>query len=265
MHASRVEQAEGGPLREGQGGIPVPVACINVENVTGVEEFKARNLGVPGPCNGPPRQFERLRKGAFGSAGPGKRARLAGVKIESEGKGWMRPGTVLSAAAHEDDGFQPVRAAREDIDHLLLNKGQRFTLEGREHAAHLEIHVAGKFGAIDECQATSQHVRFRNPIFRGDFKAFDGNKIKTKEVWKETPQARRCVECGRIRDCATCFDKAVEQAQVVRTQAEGGSNNKAGRFTTAQIQFPDMIVDVVGHAQACICGESEAEWIAGAQ
>ena len=58
------------------------------------------------------------------------------------------------------------------------------------------------------------------------------------------------------------FSKAVEDAHAARPEAVGGAHREAGRITTGEAEFPNMIVGVVGRREAHVRAECERQRIA---
>ncbi len=79
----------------------------------------------------------------------------------------------------------------------------------------------------------------------------------------EATQRRFGNEGVRVCDDVAAFGKAQKNMHRPRAQAEGCVERDGGRVRRAEFHFPDVVVDVVGFAQAGVRGKSEVERVAG--
>ena len=85
-----------------------------------------------------------------------------------------------------------------------------------------------------------------------------------QEVGIEMSQARRRGKAGRVDNRPAFQGKTRKDAHEAGAQAVSGTQGQ-GRWVTAGFEFPDLIVDVIGGAQAEIRCQSEHQGVAGAE
>ena len=155
-------------------------------------------------------------------------------------------------ACHEDDRDEPAGLSRENIDELLLGGSQGLSVERGEQAAYFEVDLPRGIAAVGDGQAPCNRLRSGNPEFGCDRQVFEGNKIESNEVGIEATQSRLASERGRVCDRLVVFSEAQEKPHGAGAQSIGCVQANRGRFGSAEFHFPNVVVYVIGFAEACI-------------
>lgn len=85
-----------------------------------------------------------------------------------------------------------------------------------------------------------------------------------QEIGIEMPQARWQGKGGRVGNHPTVHGKTRKDPHGAGTQTVSGEQSQGSRVA-AGFEFPDLIVDVIGGAQAEIGSQSENHGVAGAE
>ncbi len=125
---------------------------------------------------------------------------------------------------------------------------------------------AGWFTAlIHNSETPGDGMRVGCPVFSINFNPGNRGKIEPEEIGVETTQSRWGQERGRVGYRLVAKGEAREETHTAGAQPVGGSQSQRRRVATADLKFPDMIVDVVGGAQAKISRQGEGERIPRAE
>ena len=118
---------------------------------------------------------------------------------------------------------------------------------------------------VGDREAPGSGIRIGGPIFGNDIQAGERGEIEQEEVGVETMQAGRLEKAGRVGNCLGTQGEAWKEAHEAGAQTVGGLQGQGGWVAAADFKLPDLIVEVIGGAQAEIGCQSESQRVAGGE
>ncbi len=128
-----------------------------------------------------------------------------------------------------------------------------------------EADRVGDCCAIDNFEASADGLGAGNPIFGADFDPRIGSESDRQEVGIESADSRRAGKFRGVVQGHAIFGKTGKEAHQARTQAVGSAQRQRGGVAAAQVQLPNLIVDIIGGGQAGVGCEGQLERVAGAK
>jgi hypothetical protein len=105
----------------------------------------------------------------------------------------------------------------------------------------------------------------RNPVLGCNVYILERRIVEDQKIRIKTTDGWRQRKSGRCADTFPIFAETQEKAHRFCPQSIGGLERKRRRFPTAQIKFPDMVVEIVRNRKAGIRREAEAKRVAGSE
>jgi hypothetical protein len=147
------------------------------------------------------------------------------------------------------------------MGHLPGEKDEALTCKWDKLSTQLEQETSWFSTTVGEGESPSDSLRMGYPEFSQYFKIRARTKIERECIGEELAQARRQRKSCWIGNGLSAKAEAGKDSHQGCPQSVGGTQGKGWRISAPGLEFPDMVVEVVGGAQAKISRQGEGEWI----
>ncbi len=259
------EQTKGGFLAEGQRRIPIRIAGADFNRLTGAEQFNTGAFSIQRTGHTAAGQIERFLLILGGGERPAKLTAAAGEQFQRQRQRRVRARASLRTTRDEKHRDQVFHLPLQHCDRLALECAHALAFEWNQLRHQVKVDRARDDCMVGNRKTPDHDVRGGNPVFGGHIHTDDGGEGYFNKVGENGANTRGGGEFCRIADGFAVFDEARKDAHQPCAQPIGGAQPNRRRITAAQIELPDMVVDVIWSDQTGIGSNRQLKWVARSQ